>query len=76
MRGQQRPLKRAAIARSRPTVPETWRRPPVHRTDDQDTHLSGTQAGGGKKLGKMRYVLGISMVAIIAVFATLLLVDR
>ncbi len=31
----------------------------------QEPHLSETEASSGKKLGVMRYVLGISLVAVI-----------
>jgi hypothetical protein len=44
--------------------------------DDTKPHLSDIQASGGKKLGAMRYVLGISLAAIIIVFAILLLLNR
>ncbi len=37
-----------------------------------EPHLSETEASGGKKLGAMRYVLGISLLAIIIIFAILL----
>jgi len=43
---------------------------------DDDTILSGTEASGGKKLRVMRYVLGTSLVAIILIFAALLLIYR
>ena len=38
----------------------------------QEPHLSGTDASAGKKLGTMRYVLGISLVLIVVLFAILL----
>ena len=41
-----------------------------------EDHLNETEASGGKKLGVMRYVLGISLVAIVIVFAALLLLYR
>lgn len=43
---------------------------------DDDTILTGTEASGGKKLGVMRYVLGISLIAIILILAALLLIYR
>jgi hypothetical protein len=41
-----------------------------------DTILTGTEASGGKTLGAMRYLLGISLIAIIVIFAALLLIYR
>ena len=41
---------------------------------DSETHISGTEASGGKKLGTMRYVLGISLVVVVALFAILLVI--
>lgn len=46
------------------------------RVDEPEPHLNETDASGGKKLGTMRYVLGLSLVAIILIFAVLLLVNR
>lgn len=46
---------------------------PVGQDND---HLTETAATGGKKLGVMRYVLGISLAAIIVIFAGLLLIYR
>ena len=43
---------------------------------EQEPHLSDTEASGGKKLGAMRYVLAISLVAIIIIFAILLILNR
>ncbi len=44
--------------------------------DDNQTHLSATEARGGQKANTVRYVLGISLVAIIIIFAALLLINR
>ena len=41
-----------------------------------EPHLSETEASAGKKLGAMRYVLGISLVAIVVIFAILLILNR
>jgi hypothetical protein len=41
---------------------------------DPETHITGTEASGGKKLGAMRYVLGISLLVVVALFAILLVV--
>jgi hypothetical protein len=38
--------------------------------------LSGREASAGRKLGAMRYVLTISLVAVVAIFAVLLLAYR
>ena len=38
----------------------------------REPHLSETEASAGKKLGTMRYVLGISLVSIVILFAILL----
>jgi hypothetical protein len=45
-------------------------------TGSSEDRLNETEASGGKKLGVMRYVLGISLVAIVIVFAALLLLYR
>jgi hypothetical protein len=41
-----------------------------------EPHLSETEASAGKKTGAMRYVLAISLVAIVVIFATLLIINR
>jgi hypothetical protein len=46
---------------------------PMHH---DETSLTDIEASGGKKLGIMRYVLGISLVAIILIFGILLLLYR
>jgi hypothetical protein len=43
---------------------------------EQEPHLSDTEASGGKKLGAMRYVLGISLAAIVVIFAIVLILNR
>jgi hypothetical protein len=43
---------------------------------EEGPHLSGTEAQGGRKTGIMRYVLGISLAAIIIIFAILLIINR
>ena len=43
---------------------------------EQEPHFSDTAASGGKKLGAMRYVLGVSLVAIIIIFAIVLILNR
>ncbi len=43
---------------------------------DDETHLTKTEARGGAAPGVMRYVLGISLVAIVAIFAIILFVWR
>ena len=43
---------------------------------DEPTHLSATEARGGQKTNTVRYVLGISLVAIIVVFGILLFLNR
>lgn len=40
--------------------------------DENETHLSATEARGGQKTNTVRYVLGISLAAIIIIFAILL----
>ncbi|WP_298687181.1 hypothetical protein [uncultured Sphingomonas sp.] len=44
--------------------------------DDKQTHLSATEARGGQKTNTVRYVLGISLAAIIVIFAILLFINR
>lgn len=44
--------------------------------DEDQTHLSATEARGGQKTNTVRYVLGISLVAIIVIFAILLFINR
>lgn len=46
------------------------------RVDETEPHLTETEASGGKKLGTMRYVLGLSLVAIILIFAVVLFLNR
>jgi hypothetical protein len=46
------------------------------RVEEDEPHLTETEASGGKKLGTMRYVLGLSLVAIILIFAVMLLLNR
>ena len=41
-----------------------------------EQRLSATEASAGKKLGTMRYVLGISLVAIVVILAILLIINR
>jgi hypothetical protein len=43
---------------------------------EEATSLSGTEASGGKKLGAMRYVLSISLMAVVVILAGLLLIYR
>ena len=43
---------------------------------ENEPHLSGTEASAGKKTGTVRYVLAISLVAIVVLFAILLIVYR
>jgi len=44
--------------------------------DDKQTHLSATEAQGGQKTNTVRYVLGISLVAIVVLLAILLISYR
>ena len=46
------------------------------RVEADEPHLTETEASGGKKLGTMRYVLGLSLVAIILIFAVMLRLNR
>jgi hypothetical protein len=41
-----------------------------------EPHLSDTEASAGKKLGTMRYVLAISLAAIVVAFAIILIIHR
>jgi len=43
---------------------------------EDETRLSETEASAGKKTGAMRYVLTISLVAIVVIFAILLIINR
>lgn len=43
---------------------------------ENEPHLSETEASAGKKLGTMRYVLTISLVAIVVILAILLIINR
>jgi hypothetical protein len=45
-------------------------------TEEPQQHQTETEASGGKKLGVMRYVLAISLIAIVVVFAVMLLLNR
>ena len=44
--------------------------------DDTRPHLSATEARAGRKAHVVRYVLAISLAAIILVFAILLMINR
>jgi hypothetical protein len=44
--------------------------------DDKQTHLSATEARGGQKTNTVRYVLGVSLAAIVILFAILLFINR
>ncbi|MBA2935943.1 hypothetical protein HZF05_17830 [Sphingomonas sp. CGMCC 1.13654] len=44
--------------------------------DETTTHVAETDASGGTKLGTMRYVLGASLVIVIAALALLLILNR
>jgi len=44
--------------------------------DEERTHLSATEARGGQKTNTVRYVLGISLAAIVIMFAILLFINR
>jgi uncharacterized membrane protein affecting hemolysin expression len=44
--------------------------------DDDDTHLSATEARAGQTRHSVRYILGISLVAIVVIFAILLIMYR
>ena len=46
------------------------------RVEADEPHLTETEASGGKKPGTMRYVLGLSLVAIILIFAVMLRLNR
>lgn len=41
-----------------------------------EPHLSETEASAGKKVGAMRYVLAISLVAIVVILSILLIINR
>ncbi len=41
--------------------------------DNEQVHVSGTEARGGQKVGAMRYVLAISLVLVIVIFAIILM---
>jgi hypothetical protein len=43
---------------------------------EEEPHLSGTEARAGQKTGAMRYVLGISLAAIVVIFLILLIYNR
>ena len=44
--------------------------------DDKHTHLSATEAQGGQKTNTVRYVLAISLAAVIILFGILLFLNR
>jgi hypothetical protein len=44
--------------------------------DDEPVHLDKQDARSGATLGVMRYVLGISLIAIVVIFALLLFLYR
>jgi len=44
--------------------------------DNKQTHLDTDEARGGTTVGMTRYILGISLVLIIVVFAAILLYGR
>jgi len=44
--------------------------------DDDETHLSATEARGGQTTHTVRYVLGISLAAIILIFAIILIINH
>lgn len=48
----------------------------TRQLSEEAVSLSGREASAGRKLGVMRYVLTISLVAIVAIFAVLLLAYR
>jgi len=43
---------------------------------EEPTHLSATDARGGQKTNTVRYILAISLVAIILIFGILLFINR
>ena len=43
---------------------------------EDEPHLSETEASAGKKIGAIRYVLVISLVAVVVIFAILLIINR
>lgn len=43
---------------------------------EQGPHLSGTEARAGQKTNTVRYILGISLAAVIIVFAIILILNR
>jgi hypothetical protein len=44
--------------------------------DMREPHLSGTEARAGQKTNTLRYILGISLAAIVVVFAIVLIINR
>ncbi len=44
--------------------------------DERTPHLSATEAQGGRKAHVLRYILAISLAAIILVFAIMLIINR
>jgi hypothetical protein len=44
--------------------------------DEREPHLSGTEASAGQKTNAVRYILGISLAAVVLVFAIVLILNR
>jgi hypothetical protein len=44
--------------------------------DERKPHLSGTEARAGQKTNTVRYILGISLAAIVVIFAIILILNR
>ncbi len=44
--------------------------------DQESPHLSGTEARAGRKANTVRYVLGISLAAVVLCFVILLILNR
>ena len=44
--------------------------------EENSPHLSGTEARAGRKANIVRYVLGISLAAIVLIFAIMLILNR
>jgi predicted secreted protein len=43
---------------------------------ENEPHLSGTDASAGRKTNVVRYILGVSLAAIVIIFAILLIMNR
>jgi hypothetical protein len=43
---------------------------------EDEQHLSATDASAGRKTNVVRYILGISLTAIVIIFAILLILNR